>query len=396
MDLVAFRERLRRIAQRFRKPDPERLAWEQPLRSRLLRRLLLLSVLAEIIFLVLGFAGVVRSRLFPWIGFESLIILLLCGWFLRRGRVVAAAALLVVSLSHVAGFIMAEYGPRSAAPALLLPTIIIGGLVIGRYFLGAWTATCVLLLLWVSAATWEIDWPPILFWCATYAATAYLIWLFSFHLENLLAASRRAGEDRREAVVEERTRLAREIHDTLAQGFTGIVVQINAAEQIPVEKNREVWSHLERARALARESLEEARRSILALRSSNREQSDLLRAIEGTARQLLVDESVQLEAVREGEAYDLPSEVESELLRVGQEAVTNAIRHSRASKIRVLLQYVPHRVTLRVADNGNGLAANSRGLGIQGMEERMRRLEADFEIVAQEGVGTTVVAAVTI
>jgi signal transduction histidine kinase len=329
-------------------------------------------------------------------GFESLAILLVCGWFLKRGKVAVAAALLIVSLSHIAAFVMAEYGPSSAAPALLLPTIIISGLVIGGYFLGGWTATCAFLLLWISAPISNTDWPLILFWCATYAATAYLTWLFSSHLENLLAASRRAEEDRREAVVEERTRLAREIHDTLAQGFTGIVVQINAAEQIAAEKNREVWSHLERARALARQSLEEARRSILALRSSGPEQPDLLRAIEGTARQLLVDESVQLEAVREGEACDLPSEVESELLRVGQEAVTNAIRHSDASKIRLLLQYLPHRVTLRVADNGNGLAANSRGLGIQGMEERMRRIEGDFEIVAQEGVGTTVVAAVTV
>jgi len=394
MDLVEQKGHLRRIAARFRKPDPERLAWEQPLRAGLLRQLLLLSILAEILFLVLGFAGVVRSRLFPWMAFESLALLLVCGWFQKRGKVAMAAALLLVSLSHVAGFIIAEYGPGSATPVLLLPTIIISGLVIGGYFLGGWTATCILLLLGTSAPISNGDWPMILFWSATYGVTAYLTWLLSSHLENLLAASRRAEENRREAVVEERTRLAREVHDTLAQGFTGIVVQINAAEQIPVDKNTEVWSHLERARALARQSLEEARRSILALRSNGYQQLDLLGAIELTARQLLVDDSVRLEAVREGEPYELPSEVETELLRVGQEAVNNAIRHSDASKIRILLQYLPHTLTLCVADNGNGLAADSRGHGIQGMKERMRRIGANFEIIAQEGEGTTVAAAV--
>ncbi len=385
---------MRRIAAQFRKPDPDRLAWEQPVRAGLLRRLLLLSILAEILFLVLGFAGLVRSRLFPWMALESLALLLVCSGFQKRGNIAVAAALLIVSLSHVAGFIIAEYGPGSATPVLLLPTIIISGLVIGGYFLGGWTATCILLLICISTPISNGDWPMILFWSFTYGATGYLTWLFSSHLENLLTASHRAEEDRREAVVEERTRLAREVHDTLAQGFTGIVMQINAAEQIPADRDLEVWRHLERARALARQSLEEARRSILALRSIEHQRPDLLAAIELTARQLLVDNSVQLEAVREGEQYDLPAEIETELIRVGQEAVSNAIRHSGASKIRILLEYLPHTMTLRVADNGNGLAADSRGHGIQGMKERMRRIGAKFEIVAQEGEGTTVTAAV--
>ena len=396
MDLVTLRQRLRVIANQFRKPDPARLAWEQPLRARLVRRLLVLSLAAEILFVVLGLAGVVRTRLPPLVAWEPLVVLLLAGWGLWRGKVATAAALLVVSLSHVAAFVMAEYDAASAAPALLLPTIIICGLVIGGYFLMGWTAICAVLLLGMTAKSGGVAWAPVLFWCAIYAATAYLIWLFSSHLEALLAAARRAEEDRRDAVVEERTRLAREVHDTLAQGFTGIVVQINAAEQIAGEKNAEVWSHLERARALARQSLEEARRSILALRTSGAQQPDLLHAIEATARQLLVDDSTNIEAVREGEAFPLPGEVEAELLRVGQEAVTNAIRHSRASEIQILLKYLQPTVTLRVSDNGTGVPANSRGLGIQGMEERMRRLKAHFEIAGRDGMGTTVTATVTV
>ena len=236
-------------------------------------------------------------------------MLLIAAWFLRSGKVATAGALLVVSLSHVAAFTMAQYHVASPAPALLLPTIIICGLAIGGYFLAGWTTICVGLLFGMSSRAGDLDYPAIILWCGVYVATAYLIWLFSSHLEALLAASRRAEEERREAVIEERTRLAREVHDTLAQGFTGIVVQINAAEQIAGEKTPEVWSHLERARTLARQSLTEARQSILALRSTGSGPTIYSRDCATTARQLLVDDSVQLETKREGEAFPLSGKV---------------------------------------------------------------------------------------
>jgi signal transduction histidine kinase len=220
--------------------------------------------------------------------------------------------------------------------------------------------------------------------------------LFSSHLERLLEAATRSGEERREAVVEERIRLAREIHDTLAQGFTGIVVQINAAEQVAPDRNDQTWDHLEKARALARRSLDEARRSILLLRSSDLDESDLLRANEKLGRHLLVDDSIHLEAMREGDACELPGAIETALLRVGQEAVANAIRHSGARTIKVLLRYLPHEVMLRVSDDGKGSLSNAPGLGIRGMEERMRRLGGDLKIVAGPVMGTAVCASVAI
>ncbi|MCA1658945.1 MAG: histidine kinase [Verrucomicrobiaceae bacterium] len=388
--------RLDQIASRFRKPNPERLAWELPLRAQLVSRLLILSGLAELSLLVLGYAGVIRSAFFPWASFESLFLLLISAWYARKKNVVPAAALLLVSLSHAAAFIITSYGPRSAAPALLLPTIIISGLVTGRYFLAAWWAICVAILVWVSAASFALDLQAILFWSAGYAATAYLIWLFASHLERLLEAASRSGEERREAVVEERMRLAREIHDTLAQGFTGIVVQINAAEQIASDKNAETWNHLEKARTLARRSLDEARRSMLSLRASDLPDADLLREIERTGRHLLVDESIQLEVVREGKPYLLPNEIETELLRVGQEAVANAIRHSGAKKILISLHYLPHEVMLRVSDDGKGSLSTAPGLGIQGMEERMRRVRGKLEIITRAQVGTAVCATVAV
>jgi signal transduction histidine kinase len=310
--------------------------------------------------------------------------------------VVTAAGFLLVSLSHTAAFIISSYGPQSAAPALLLPTIIISGMVTGRYFLATWWAVCVAILICVSTASSGLDWPAILFWSAGYAATAYLIWLFASHLERLLEAATRSGEERREAVVGERLRLAREIHDTLAQGFTGIVIQINAAEQVASERNEETWNHLEKARALARRSLDEARRSILLLRSSDLHDSDLLTAIEKVGRHLLVDESIQLEAVREGEAYKLSDEIETELLRVGQEAVTNAIRHSGATRIKVSLRYLPHEVMLRISDDGKGSLPDAPGLGMRGMEERMQRVHGHLEIIAQPRIGTAVCASVAV
>jgi signal transduction histidine kinase len=277
---------------------------------------------------------------------------------------------------------------------LLLPTLLIAGLVIGGYFLGAWTAVCALLLVWLAATTSGIAWTPILFWCGLYVTIAYLVWIFSFHLESLLAASRRAGDEQRDAVLEERTRLAREVHDTLAQGFTGIVVQINAAEQAATAPEPDVWGHLEKARALARQSLEEARRSILTLRTSGPEEFDLLARIEQTARQLLADESVEFSAVREGTTCELPDETGSELLRVGQEAVANAIRHSGATKIHVSFACLPHRVSLSITDNGRGIPADVRGLGIQGMEERMRRSGGELKIERAPTAGTKVTATV--
>lgn len=396
MDFMTIRRRLDQIASGFRKPKPERLAWELPLRAQFVSRLLILSGLAEISLLVLGYAGVIRSAFFPWASFDSLFILLISAWYVRKKNVVTAAALLLVSLSHMAAFIITPYGPRSAAPALLLPTIIISGLVTGRYFLGAWWAICVAILVWVSWVSSPLDVQAILFWSVGYAATAYLIWLFSSHLERLLEAAARSGEERREAVVGERMRLAREIHDTLAQGFTGIVVQINAAEQTTSDKNEETWSHLEKARALARRSLDEARRSILLLRSNDLQDSDLLSAIEKIGRHLLTDESIQLEAVREGDAYELPDEIETELLRVGQEAVANAIRHSGAKKISISLHYLPHEVMLRVSDDGKGSLQRPPGLGIRGMEERMQRVRGNLEIIAKPEVGTAVCASVAV
>jgi len=396
MDLMTTRRRFEQIASRFRKPNPERLAWEEPLRAQFVARLLILSGLAEISLLVLGYAGVVRSAFFPWASFESLFLLLISAWYIRKRNVVTAAGLLLASLSHVAAFIITSYGPRSPAPALLLPTIIISGLVTGRYYLATWWAVCVAVLAWVTTASSGLDVQVILFWSVGYAATAYLIWLFASHLERLLEAATRSGEERREAVVGERMRLAREIHDTLAQGFTGIVVQINAAEQVASERNEETWNHLEKARALARRSLDEARRSILLLRSSDLHGSDLLSAIEKVGRHLLVDESIQLEAVREGEAYKLTDEIETELLRVGQEAVANAIRHSGATKIKVSLRYLPHEVMLRISDDGRGSLQGAPGLGIRGMEERMQRVRGHLEIIAQPQTGTAVCATVAV
>ena len=393
---MSFKHALAQITSRFQKPNPERLAWEQPFRAQLVSGLLIVSALAEIALVILGYVGLIRSAFFPWSIFESLLLLLFSLWALRTKRIETAAALLVVSLSHAAAFIMALSGPRSAAPALLLPTIIVTGLVTGGYFLGTWGMICVAILAWVSWGSSAWDSQAILFWSAGYLATAYLIWLFSSHLERLLEAASRSGEERRDAVIAERIRLAREIHDTMAQGFTGIVVQINAAEQIATDKNTEVWQHLEKARSLARRSLDEARRSILLLRSSDLQDSDLLSAIEKVGRNLLVDESIRLEVSREGDAYALPAEIETELLRIGQEAVANAVRHSSARKIKVSLHYLPHEVTLRVSDNGNGLLQRAPGLGIRGMEERMRRVRGHLQIVAEPAVGTEVCASVTV
>ena len=143
-----------------------------------------------------------------------------------------------------------------------------------------------------------------------------------------LRASRAAEEQQRDAIVAERTRFARDIHDTLAQGFTGIMMQLNAAEQRLQADSADARTHIEKARELANASLEEARRSVSALRAGALSNGTLLEAMEQIGRKLTSDSGVQLDTKLEGQPYALPEQCEANLLRIAQEALTNAVRHS--------------------------------------------------------------------
>ena len=223
---------------------------------------------------------------------------------------------------------------------------------------------------------------------------------------ELVAASARHG--RQDAVLEERTRMAQEIHDTLAQGFTGIITQLGAAEEALARAPRptspdtlavsqaqleKVRLRIGKARDLARESLDEARRSVLALRSQPLEAAPLGEALARFLTQRVLGTSTESRYVLEGIPCPLPSGTEHCLLRVGQEAISNAVGHARAREIAVTLCFTTDQVRLWVRDDGRGFDLDLPGagrFGITGMRERAEKARGEFLIVSQPGAGTTI------
>jgi signal transduction histidine kinase/ligand-binding sensor domain-containing protein len=200
------------------------------------------------------------------------------------------------------------------------------------------------------------------------------------------------------AVLGERNRIARELHDTLAQGFTGVSMQLEAvsAKLGGAEAARE---HLNQARLLVRSSLAEARRSVRDLRTELLDGASLGEALSVVARQLTSGSEVRAEVSTTGAPRRLPERVERNLLRVGQEALTNAVRHAGATRVRVRLDYEGRRVRLEVADdgrgfqthaNGHGNGGDSGGFGLRGMRERVAQLGGELSIDSRPGAGTVV------
>ncbi|MBD1851431.1 PAS domain S-box protein [Cyanobacteria bacterium FACHB-502] len=201
------------------------------------------------------------------------------------------------------------------------------------------------------------------------------------------------------SILEERNRMAREIHDTLAQSFTGILAQVGAASQVLTDDVEATGAHLDLIKELARTGLAEARRSVVALRPQLLEEGNLQSALHrliAQTRAAAMDTTLHYEI--EGAVYALPTEVENNLLRMGQEALTNAIKHANADEIRVELVYDRDQVCLRVRDNGQGFGVGnipaSEGFGLLGMSERAERIGAQLTIGSQPGQGTEIIVTV--
>ncbi len=196
------------------------------------------------------------------------------------------------------------------------------------------------------------------------------------------------------AIVEERNRMAGEIHDTLAQGFTGIVVQLEAADDILKEDVDSAKTHIDRARNLARQSLAEARRSVQALRVPELKSGGLNDAIKLFIEQITAGTSTVVESITQGAPYALPPEVEFGLLRICQEAVVNCLRHAKAGRIVIELRYETSGVSLLVKDDGQGFDTriDGGGFGLIGMRERAKRIGVNLDVQSFPGTGTSIVA----
>jgi len=163
------------------------------------------------------------------------------------------------------------------------------------------------------------------------------------------------------AVMEERNRIAREIHDTLAQGFTGIILQLEAAEQaLERDKTGDVVSHLNKARSLARSSLSEARRSVWNLRPEALEKLKLSDAIRQEVIRFSQTSGIKADFTISGVAHDIHPEQEITILRICQEALTNTRKHSRASAVKVNLNFDKNETVLTVIDDGKGFESEFR------------------------------------
>ncbi len=368
---------------------------EEPLRVELLRTILTASFIAVLILAIFEiFNRAHHERFWWWFAWGTLdpaLFLGLASWVARGKQITLAATLVIVALSHLAVFTGVQYG---VTDALLALTILVCGLLIGEYYVYTWTLICCALAVWSNIPWTKGSWNVVGLWCVFFFVTAWLVNLFSRHLERLFEASRVTEEQQREAIVAERTRFAREIHDSLAQGFTGIVIQLNAAEQRLLPDPEQARLHIDKARELARQSLDEARRSVNALRSGLLTGGNLLGAMEQIGTQLTAGSGIRFEAHLEGQPYALSEDIEAHLLRIGQEALTNAVRHARPRQIDISLRYEPSRVALEIKDDGCGLESSGDGFGLKNMAERAGQLGGELRIVTQRGDGTRIMATV--
>jgi signal transduction histidine kinase len=212
-------------------------------------------------------------------------------------------------------------------------------------------------------------------------------------LDTLAAAERRAG------ILEERQRLAREIHDTLAQGFAAIVMHLEQADVASSETpgdtgaSSAVRPQLDFARAIARENLEEARRMLTALRPEALEQEGGLgAAIERVCAEWGRRNEIPCVVHVTGDVLQLHSEVEVMFLRAAQELLANVRKHGKATHVTVTLSYISDVVALDVRDDGAGFTPDTatNGFGLRGLRERTQQLGGSVDVDSAPGEGTTV------
>jgi signal transduction histidine kinase len=221
------------------------------------------------------------------------------------------------------------------------------------------------------------------------ALLAAIVWL-GYQLRVRQVHSRYA------LLVEERARLAREVHDTLAQGFVGISSQLDVVEMSLPKDADPARGYLDLARRMARHSLTEARRSVMDLRAAALDDQDLGTALESGARLWTEGSGIGVEVEVTGESSKLPEQTAHHVLRIAQEAVTNAIKHARASKITVKLHIEPRSLSLQVQDNGCGFdrddifASTNGHFGLMGMQERAERLGGKLRLKSEAGKGSLV------
>jgi signal transduction histidine kinase len=202
----------------------------------------------------------------------------------------------------------------------------------------------------------------------------------------------RADHWRLQAVLEERERIAHEMHDSLAQSFVGIGFQLQAIGNGPLRNIPELNHQLELASELVRHSHEEARRSLMTLRREFLEAEPLHTALERFARRMVECGAVEVHLDVSGEENGLPLAVKDALFRIGQEAIANSLHHGSPSLISIRTEYKSTTLSMVIQDNGVGFDSTLpvRGFGLQGMRKRAEGIAATLEVTSCPGMGTRV------
>ena len=213
--------------------------------------------------------------------------------------------------------------------------------------------------------------------------------------------TRLAKAARQSAVLEERNQLAGEIHDSLAQLFTGISMQLGAARKVIERGGDNSLSYVERAIELAQFGLAEARRSAFSIQPTIIAELGLTHALQKLVERSNIPGRLHCDFHSTGVPEEnLPPSVQEELLRIAQEAMSNAVRHAQPTVINVSLRYEPPNLVLEVTDNGSGIArpqaASRDGFGLTNMQARAKNLGAQFDLRTAAGRGTSIVVCMPI
>jgi PAS domain S-box-containing protein len=216
--------------------------------------------------------------------------------------------------------------------------------------------------------------------------------LVSSTIVDITERKRHEEQTRWATVLEERARMARDVHDTLAQGFTGIILNLEAAEEACANLPKEARDRIARARDVARSSLEEARRSVLALSSPLPLNDDLIVAIRELVDRCRLSAKTQVEFSTGGTAVRLARPVGEDLLHIVQQAVDNALQHARARSVHVEITFNEKEVRLQIKDDGKGFDVRKvrQGVGLIGMRERAKAIGGKFTLNSKPGKGTRV------
>src|SRR5258706_3888241 len=247
---------------------------------------------------------------------------------------------------------------------------------------GLWSPTGATFDLYLRPHFYQTYW----FYTLIILSLAFLGWQFyRFRLKQV--------ETQFAAVLAERNRIAREIHDNLAQEMLGISVQLEVVARTMPASAELAKTHLDRVRMLVRHGIAEARRYVWDLRSQALDKNDLPVALSETARRLTAETSVQARVEVNGTFRPLSPLIEGNLLRIGQEAINNAVKHAHGRNILVNLKFDARRLQLSVRDDGSGfdhtpVNGDTKHFGLVGMQERAVRMGGTLKVDSRAGEGT--------